>query len=439
MRKISFSSATLHDEEKRIGILTDWHDMGAILGIRTYKLSYAKKFRDKLQEKIVLKQGNESRTVYKSAPVLRFIQSRIMAFLVMLSDRKLSRSTVIGYRKGVSIPKVLQNHVGFKYRIRFDIRKFYDHITRKHIIKTLKTYGFSDLGAKLVSSYCVVHRTVTTKNGTYKLETLQQGSPASPVISNIVGYEFIDKPIEKWIQETTITHPYLSLSYIRYCDNISIGINHRTGGDIPMEFLKEYKQMVKRELVKGKFYTHKWATESQNHPTRNQSFLGIVLNQYARIEHAKFEEWRATLFNACRAGLDIASSNYLMHRNEQAYLDGTVDPTGRFLMVARGRCAYIKHICTKQYLQLTKLLEAAVLLRKSADNYENIAENIPVTNGTMPAVPWDKYILGGIMYGENPYVTMYRRELAHSKMAVLRTYKNIEEPLEDFLDRLKAA
>jgi hypothetical protein len=64
----------------------------------------------------------------------------------------------------------------------------------------LQNYGFDYKGAKLVAGYCVVKRKIKKKDGTETyINTLQQGSPCSPIISNLVLNLILDEPIKAWI------------------------------------------------------------------------------------------------------------------------------------------------------------------------------------------------------------------------------------------------
>ena len=87
----------------------------------------------------------------------------------------------MAYRKGVSATKYIRESIPHaRLLVTFDIKKYYDNVTLKHIEECLTKCGFQVLGARLVGRYCVVRKG--------NRSTLQQGSPVSPAISNIVGH-----------------------------------------------------------------------------------------------------------------------------------------------------------------------------------------------------------------------------------------------------------
>ena len=326
--------------------VSDWYQLGEVIGVKTNVMAYALKNRDAMQSRIKL----GDRVVYKSAPILRFTQNRLRTLLDYLFENKIAdKDAIIAYRKGVTATEVVRNVDHAKMFVSFDIRHYYDSVTLGHIQKCLMELGLSSLGAKLVGRYCVVR-----KDRNKDRATLQQGSPASPVLSNIVGHFVFDGPIEAWLKEK---YPSLRCTYLRYCDNIALFVHD----DPPDGFTEAFKAFTKETLKGNGFKTHKWACIADNHPVIHQKFLGMVINNEARAELSIVNKLRAVLFNCCLNGFNEEAHKFLE-------LEGVVKTRGfvadelvedKFIRFLRGHINYIKRINEKQGLVLSKLFKAA--------------------------------------------------------------------------------
>jgi hypothetical protein len=268
-----------------LAVIEDWYDLAVAINSKPQTLSYALRNRESLQTQIRIKD----RIVYNSGRSLKTVQEKLIPLCKGMYGL-VDTEPMLAYVKGKDPRQILQGCTGAKYEVLVDIRKFYDHITFRHLVDTLTDFGMTERGAKLVTRYCVVKRSVDNK----QISTLQQGSPCSPVLSNLVGAKYIDAPVLAWLREKARQNPRLKYKYYRYCDNLALFLD----GDIPLDFVKEYQRFVNRTLAAARFQGHKWQVVPHNHPKRNQKFLGMVLNNVARIECAEFQRLRATLFNA---------------------------------------------------------------------------------------------------------------------------------------------
>lgn len=337
-----------------LAIVDGWEDLGAVIKVRPRIMAWALKNRDRLQKKIKLGE----RTVYQSGRSLKYVQMKLIPLMEEM-QRMEDHAHVISYRAGVNPVDVLRSECcGHKYEVHFDLKKYYDHITYAHLVEMFQHYGASYACAKLLARYSVVTRKLP---GNKQISTLQQGSPVSPIISNLVGAYFFDRTILAYLEKKKEENPKLEYVYKRYSDNIFLFLD----GEIPMEFLREYRQFVWALLPSRGFYSHKWAFIPHNHPKRNQKALGVVLNSTARAENVMYERIRAILFNACVQGIRKARDEYfekypllveLPKWGREQFL------TERFFMSITGKVAYLGSINAHHKLELTKLLKAAKYL-----------------------------------------------------------------------------
>jgi hypothetical protein len=385
--------------------------------------------------------GRKRRYVYKSDSPLSSIQERIGAILSGICEKELDETKVVAYMKGVNAAKVFSRNVDKKYQVQFDVKKYYDHVSYRHIKETLMDHGFQRLGAQLVSYLCTVKRTLP-KTGQV-INTLQQGSAASPAISNLVGYKYIDVPILEWIEGKKGQFPYAEFIYARYSDNVFLWVDYPDNKTVPIEVFKEYKQFVKDTLAKNRFWTHHWATIPNNHPKRNQRALGIVLNKRARVDKATLSTWRSTLFNACRCGMDIAARNYWNDRGRPFNPDDDEDlpehiqderDVERFIMVARGMVSYVGSINWEHGLQLDKLLTVAKELYECHTNrlYTGVYKTVELDN----RAEWVSTFKWELDNQLEPKEVYHSRVLAPEALHILKQYKNKTESLENFKEKM---
>jgi len=440
MKKFIFDSDFFEQDSKAVSFINDWYDLALHLGLSANKLSYAKMNRDQLQDKVVLRQGSETRTVYKSKGALAEIQHRLFPMMCGLIENT-PNGQMLAYRKGVNATKIIADQVDKKYLIKFDIKKYYDHVSTRHIADMLKAQGFTKLGAQLISQFCVVSRG--------KVATLQQGSCVSPVISNLVGYEFIDKFVMAWIETYKKENPNVECTFYRYSDNIAVWLDSPNVGDITPAHLGSFKKHIIDSLGAVGLRTHKWAIVPNTHPKRNQKFLGVILNKIARIDKTKYAQWRATLFNSCKNGVEIAATNYWDHVGRGLWAEATppnsyVPPadlrrevdTERFNMVLRGRNSYLGSISAKQQLELTKLYKAAMHLNAHHKQVYIPVMDCHINLSDIKEPHWDRTL---VPCGNGVSAVSRSNRLIEAKMTILKQYKDSTEPLLDYIERLMMA
>lgn len=379
--------------------INDWYDLSAVLNIPAYKISYTLKNKDELQKKIII----QDRVVYDSAPVLRQQQQRISLLLNSMYSL-VDTEHMLAYVPKKDYKEVLKETTKYSYMVTFDIKKYYDHVTFEHITNTLTDLGFTKLGAKLIARLATVNRVVTKKNGEkIKISTLQQGSVCSPVISNLVGYKYIDKPIKDWLEANTPDN--VEVKYYRYSDNVALFFRGLNDKQVSLNFIKQYKDFVYGVMRNSKFRAHKWSTRANNNPRVNQKWLGIVLNHTPRIELEDYKKLRSVLFNMCINGVDKNIEEYAKLKNivvpENALGDRMEWLTVKVMQRLGGEVAYLKSINAEHYMQLNKLFKAVKIIKDNSH----------------------------IVYKKDG--TVYKRILNAIKL-----YKKSSESLEAYLERL---
>lgn len=113
---------------------------------------------------------------------------------------------VMGFEPNTSIVKNAEKHVGKKFLINIDLKDFFNQITIKRVIGMLRKV------TKLSNEVCVMLAQLLTADG-----ILPTGSPASPLISNMVFFG-VDNIVISYLKNSNIC-------YTRYADDLTFSFN----------------------------------------------------------------------------------------------------------------------------------------------------------------------------------------------------------------------
>ena len=192
----------------------------------------------------------------------------------ILADYPIS-SYAMAYTQGSSVQKNASLHVGKQKILKLDIDGFFDHITYSRV----KDCVFCK------ENYSEPIRILLTLLCYYK-ESLPQGAPTSPAITNIIMYDF-DEKIGKYCGENNI-------SYSRYCDDITFS------GDFNE---KAVIFVVKDELRKlGLFLKSRKTAVIPN--TKRQTVTGIVVNEKIGLTKEYKNKIRQEIYYIKKYGID---------------------------------------------------------------------------------------------------------------------------------------
>lgn len=162
----------------------------------------------------VIRQGRKRRTIQAPKVALKVIQKW---FGYHLSNTMTFDDHVFGFVPGKSAPAAASKHVNAKWVYSVDIQDFFPSTPRTLIESSLIGIGYSERAASLLGGILCYR------------DSLAQGSPASPVLSNIV-FHGLDAQLKAIADENNIR-------FTRYADDIVFsGIN---------QFPDQVKEQVK--------------------------------------------------------------------------------------------------------------------------------------------------------------------------------------------------
>ncbi len=192
------------------------NDVAHLLGYKPKSLSYViYKMPIKYKTFTVPKKSGGIRTISAPCPELKLLQRRLSDGLQSCweeinTDKKITKPISHGFRKGASIFTNASVHRGRRFVFNVDIKDFFDSINFGRV------YGFfvKNKDFALTESVAKVIAAIACHEG-----KLPQGSPCSPVISNLIG-QILD------IRLAQLAHRY-GCSYSRYADDLTFSTNER--------------------------------------------------------------------------------------------------------------------------------------------------------------------------------------------------------------------
>ena len=204
------------------------------------------------------------------------------------------------YKIGGSVQHNAQPHVGKKKILKLDIEGFFDHI----LYSQVKNIVFCE------EKFAEPIRVLLTMLCYYK-ESLPQGAPTSPAITNIIMYDF-DETVGAFCNDRGI-------SYTRYCDDMTFS------GDFDE---REVIAFVKGELCKlGLFLKNRKTAVVP--ASKRQTVTGIVVNEKLNITKEYKKSIRQEMYYIQKFGVED-------HLKKMGVTDKR-----QYILSLRGRIAFV--------------------------------------------------------------------------------------------------
>lgn len=209
------------------------------------------------------------------------------------------------YKVGGSVQKNARPHVNKKKILKLDIEGFFDNIIYSRVKETVfKKETYSEPIRILLTMLC------------YYKESLPQGAPTSPAITNIIMYDF-DEKIGEYCREKGI-------SYTRYCDDMTFSGSFDE---------KEVIALVKAELHKlGLFLKNRKTAVITN--AKRQTVTGIVVNEKINLTKEYKKKIRQQMYYIEKFGIEG-------HAKSQGISD-----IPNYLTSLKGQIAFVLQTCS---------------------------------------------------------------------------------------------
>lgn len=269
------------------------------------------------------KSGGKPREILAPCPTLKAILHYLN---IILKSTYVPSNHAMGFIKGRSVRDNAALHVGKNYVFNTDLKDFFPSISQYRVCKNLQyaPFNFSDELAKLIAGLCCV---VDGKGKDYK-GYLPQGSPCSPIITNIVCQK-LDKKL------SALARKY-NLTYTRYADDITFSSMHNVYQE-NSAFISDFLKVVETE----RFKINERKTRLQKRGER-QEVTGLVVNSKVNTVREYVRDIQSVLYIWERYGFNIAYSRFLTKYLKSKAYHRTTTPD--MCNVVEGKLLYLKMI-----------------------------------------------------------------------------------------------
>ena len=237
----------------------------------------------------ITKKNGKKREINKPDERLSNIQKRI--YKKILANVPVSENAV-AYVKGRSIKQATKIHIGKSAVLKLDIKNFFGSINFTKTKDFFSNLGFDKYQAITLANLCC-----------YK-GRLPQGTPTSPILSNIVMNDF-DNDISSYCLERNI-------AYTRYSDDMIFS------GDFDTQALIEF---VSEKLNENGFSLNDKKTKIIKQGQR-QSALGVTLNEKQQVTKEFRKKIRQEIYYCQKHSM----KSHIEHMNDKRFIRSNGDP-----------------------------------------------------------------------------------------------------------------
>ena len=203
-----------------------------------------------------------------------------------------------GFTVGRSVASNASVHVDKNYVLNIDLKDFFPSISYARVKKALLNHGLNQEVSELISRLVTIP--VAKEGSQITVHALPQGSPCSPLISNMVCQN-LDRRLAGLAKR-------FGVEYTRYADDMTFSSNHHVYS-AKGEFLAELYRIVEE----CGFTINEKKTRLQKRGER-QEVTGVVVNEKINSHRSFRKNLRAAVFSAELNGCSLHEFHSIMGR-----------------------------------------------------------------------------------------------------------------------------
>lgn len=215
----------------------------------------------------------------------------------------------MGFVPGRSIADNAAAHIGKNYVFNTDLQDFFPSVHQARIWAMLqkKPFSLNEELASVIAGLCCMQDPKGTLDKKGKvIGVLPQGSPCSPILTNIVCRN-LDRRLLGLAKR-------FNLSYTRYADDITFSSDYNVFQE-GSEFMQEFTKIVAEQ----KFQINDKKTRLQKSGQR-QEVTGLLVNKKVNIAKEYYRDLRSLLYIWARYGHEQAYAKFIIrYRASKAY------------------------------------------------------------------------------------------------------------------------
>jgi hypothetical protein len=282
-----YDIAHLQGIPSNVNKVFDLTSVAHMLGVRGSTVSYALHGRRDLYTTFYIeKKSGGKRAIHAPAPIMRFLQGRILNTLL---DKVPYPEHVAAYVKRRSTAYSAEKHVGKGTLIVVDLKDFFPSTRQAAIRHALQDYfHFNHYVANLIAALC----TVPMQFGYGERNCVPQGGPTSGAICNLVAMHRLDGPVLAVCEE-------FGLTYTRYADDLAFSTEKVFSEARVRQFLKQLNKAVKSSGYRINYKKTRVARQCNQ-----MRLLGTVVNEKVNVMRLQYKRLRARLHHCYYKGFD---------------------------------------------------------------------------------------------------------------------------------------
>lgn len=270
------------------------------------------------------KKNGNNREINSPNDELKRVQNIINIILqIIFEDHSNYHSNGFLINKGI-----LRNanvHVNKNFILNMDIENFFPSINFRRVKTVLELSPFNlknDLEpiSFLIANICIFN------------DSLPQGAPTSPILSNIITQK-LDRKLSKFCSVNNV-------KYSRYADDLTFSSNKK-------KFTTYFIENITKIINDENFNVNQNKTRIKNSMER-QLVTGLIVNNKVNVKREFLQTTRAMLNNWEKGGFEYAKKTFEEHNKS--------DKKNNFQEVLLGRLSFIKMIKGKDSIQVQNLI-----------------------------------------------------------------------------------
>lgn len=309
------------------------------------RILFSENITTRYQSFEISKKSGGKRRIFAPTPELKILQTRLSILLSNcyreLELKRLSTSSYVncisshGFRKKlkINIPTSKQNrtsleakeinfgiysnaqkHTGKRLVLNIDLKDFFESITFSRIVGFFSKNKLFSLPFDIA---ILIAQIVTYRESTSKEGFLPQGSPCSPIISNLIG-NILDVKMVKLAKEYKFT-------YTRYVDDLTLSTNLPQFSEDIIEFDGEkwvLGSALNHTINSSKFKINPKKTRLTDKYNK-QEVTGLTVNKKVNIDQNYYRYTRSMVQNFCAEGEFFKSKFHMdKHKTNRGALNG---------------------------------------------------------------------------------------------------------------------
>lgn len=290
------------------------------------------------------KRSGGVRTISAPDSKLKWVQEKINQYII---KKYQFLDCQYGFVKNKSIVDNAKVHEKARYILSIDLKDFFPSIHFGRVRGTFMAEPFrlSSEVATILAHLACYHN------------TLPQGSPCSPSISNMVCYH-LDQAMIKLSEQ-------YCFQYTRYADDITISSDQPFSKDIVIRTKENYVILGKRlrHMIESQGFTVNEAKTSYSWKQERKEVTGLIVNEKVNIKKVYIKQLRALLDRASKDDLYRAARyyfkvekhyncNYNHHQTLIRELCKVIEGKLNFIAMVRGKEDLLYQKYLNQYLYI---------------------------------------------------------------------------------------